>query len=152
MAIITGNNVSVWVNRTKVRSITSSSLSFTNNLVEVTTGNTNTYTESISGVKSGNINVEGFFDAIFLNNYSVGDKVTLRLGTRYSSLVSEALIETIDLSAPSDEATNRTISFKVTGELERFVPIFRQDRLITNTGDNIITDTGDQIVVSVQTN
>ena len=152
MAVITGNNISVWVDRTKVRSITSSSLSFTNNLVEVTTGITNTFSESISGVKSGNINVEGFFDATFLNNYSVGDKVTLRLGTRYSSLVSEALIETIDLSAASDEATNRTISFKVTGELERFVPIFRADRLITNTGDNIITDTGDQIVVSVQTN
>ena len=152
MAVLTGNNVSVWVDETKVKSITSSSLSFSNQLTEVTKGITNTFTESISGVKSGNINIEGFFDAIFLNNYSVGDKVLLRVGTRDSSLISEALIESIDLSAPSDEAVNRTISFKVTGDLTRFIPIFRLDRLITNTGDNIITDTGDQLVVSVQDN
>ena len=119
MAILTGNNISVWVDETKVKSITSSSLSFTNNLVEVTKGITKTFSESISGVKSGNINVEGFFDAIFLNNYSVGDKVLLRVGTTESSLISEAFIESIDLSAPSDAATNRTISFKVTGELTR---------------------------------
>ena len=152
MAVLTGNNVSVWVDGTRVESITSSSLSFSNQLTEVTKGITNTFSESISGVKSGNINVEGFFDAIFLNNYSVGDKVLLRVGTRDSSLISEALIETIDLSAPSDEAVSRTISFKVTGDLTRFIPIFRLDRLITNTGDNIITDTGDQLVVSVQDN
>ena len=152
MAVLTGNNVSVWVDETKVKSITSSSLSFSNSLVEVTTGITNSYTESISGVKSGNINVEGFFDATFLNNYSVGDKVLLRVGTTESSLISEALIESIDLSAPSDDAINRTISFKVTGDLTRFIPAFELDRLITNTGDNIITNTGDQIVVTNQTN
>ena len=97
----------------------------------MTKGITNTFTESISGVKSGNINIDGFFDATFLNNYSVGDKVLLRVGTTDSSLISEALIETIDISAPSDAATNRTISFKVTGDLTRFIPIFRLDRLIT---------------------
>ena len=150
MAILSGNSHRVWLDTVLVPNVTSTSLSVSNALLEATLSDSGSFDEFISGIKSSDITVDvlGFPSA----SLNIGDKVRVRIGTEELSHSSDAIIQDISVNGSSDTAVGHSISIKVIGVLAEFIPIFRLDKLVTDTGDQVITDTGDNICVSVQSN
>ena len=116
--ILTGNNLLVWINRVLVPNTTSTSVSMSNTLVDATLGITGSFGEVIPGVKNITFNIEALGLPSVL--YKVGDKVTYRVGTLESSNIVDAVIESIEVSAGSDEAVSYTIALSSTGTYEKF--------------------------------
>ena len=148
--ILTGNNLLVWINKVLVPNITSTSLSMSNDLYDATTEDTQGYVEVVSGRKS----VVLTFEALGLPSvlHSVGDTVTYRVGTLEKSNVVDAVIESIEVSGQSDDVVSYSINLKSTGEYEKFIPIYRLDKLVDNNNNQFVTDTGDRVCVVTQTN
>ena len=148
--ILQGNNLLVWINRVLVPNVTSTNISMSNNLVDATTKVTGTFNESIPGIKNVTFSIEALGLPSVLHN--VGDKVVYRVGTLEKSNVVDAVIDSIDVSSPSDDVVSYTINLSSTGEYEKFVPIYRLDKLIDNNDNQFVTDTGDRICVVTQSN
>ena len=148
--VLSGNNFLVWINKVLVPNVTSTNLSMSNALVEATKGVTKGYAEVIPGIKKVTFTITALgFPSVL---YKVGDKVTYRVGTLENSNVVDAVIESINVDGPSDEAVSYTINLSSTGAYEKFIPIYRLDKLIDNNNNQFVTDTGDRLCVVTQTN
>lgn len=94
------------------------------NLVDVTSKDAGQWSESVAGVRSWGVECEGFLvendesldalENIWLNNGTVDVSIALPSGKKYEGT---AIIESMPLEMPQDDAVSLSISFKGTGAL-----------------------------------
>ena len=149
MAIFSGNDVKVWIDTVEVPNIVSSSMSVNDGLIEVTTKPTGNFTEVIPGRYSATLSL----DLMGLHDYISGTSGLIRFGkVEPLSWVADYYIESVDTSAPSDEAVTTSLSIKVTGELSKFIPIYENRELCTERGTTLCFDSDNPICVAIQIN
>ena len=95
------------------------------NIIEVTSKDAGQWAESVAGVRSWGIECEGFLvesdssldalENIWLNNGTVDVSIALPSGKKYQGT---AIIESMPLEMPQDDAVSLSISFTGTGALE----------------------------------
>ena len=150
MAIENGNAFRIRLDTEYLVGETSTGISYSANLIEVTTKVTKGYVENIPGVKSATIQFEKLHT--FEEVLEVGDKVTFHVGPSTQGYAGECIIDSIVVDSSSDGVQTYSGTASVTGEVAKFIPIYALEYLVDNNGNNITTDSGDSIVVSVQQN
>ena len=125
---------------------TRSGLRFTNNLVEVTTSPTNGYPEFVSGIKETYIDFENLYH---FEPLEVGQTFEFNLGDNLSGWTGTCIIESIDISATSDDVITQSGVAKVFGELVKYDP-FIEPFLLLESGDFTLQESGDKIIINVR--
>ena len=144
MAVFNGNDLVLAIHSTsgsevKFAHSQSASISFSNSLIDVTTKDSSSWDEMISGRKSFTISTDGLVDfddvtaatstEAFADYALAGTKVFFTFERAATGLSStdllgysgEGFIESFDISAGSDEATTYSVSIKGTGSLDKEV-------------------------------
>lgn len=143
MAVQNSNQINVRLDGVLVNNVTNCSLSVSNNLIEVTRGNTNGYVERLSGVSGAVVTIDGYLDTNDLNRYSVGSSVSVIFGTRLQGhTTTVGLIESIDISGGTDNAPTYSITIRISGNVINYVPDIVFETLMTRDGRDIETRAG----------
>ena len=144
MAVFNGNDLVLAIgnsdsNEAKFAHAQSASISFSNSLVDVTTKDSSSWDQMISGRKSFTISADGLadFDDVasststegFSDLALAGTKVFFELQRPTGSLTTgdqlgwrgEAFIESFEVSGASDDAVTYSVSLKGTGQLIKVV-------------------------------
>ena len=148
MGLLNGNQIRIRVNGTVLTGETRNGLSYSNNLVEVTTKPTAGFPEYISGIKTTTVD----FDKLFLLNeaLNVGDIVQLHVGGRITGqFASQAIVESIEISGSSDDVVTYAGTLRVIGELEQFVPTYINQTWCQNNNQPFCTSDGQEICFTI---
>ena len=105
-----GNDLRVRISGQSLSAEGSSNISFNNSLLDVTQSVTGTYSESVTGIKSANINFERLVS--FDLTLNVGDTVDFHYGPARAGWEGTAIVETIEVTSPVDEVINMSGSLK----------------------------------------
>ena len=149
MALINGNEFRLTLGGNQLVGELSTGVSFTNKLVEVTKGKTNTFVEYISGVKGATIDFERLYS---FDPLETGMVLAFHIGPRSSGWAGQGIVESLELSATSDDVMHYSGSIRVIGELSKFIPDIETQFLRARDGEDILTRDGGNIQVRTQVN
>ena len=144
--ILNGTAFRLRLGNSNITGETRSGLRFINNLVEVTTSPTNGYPEFVSGIKETYIDFENLYH---FEPLEVGQTFEFNLGDNLSGWTGTCIIESIDISATSDDVITQSGVAKVFGELVKYDP-FIEPFLLLESGDFTLQESGDKIIINVR--
>ncbi len=162
MAIFNGNQLTLRVatdatsSKVPLAHSTDCSISFTNDLVEATLGDSNGWAEFITGRKSATINFSGLTDyGTITNRYNVEDvgdfllqRETLYIifGRGGNHFEATGLLESIEIEGSTDDVSTYSGTIitvdDITDDLEAF-----EEKLQDSEGNDILDDSGSPITV-----
>ena len=149
--MVNGNELRIRIGGEVLSSEKTSSLTVSNSLVEVTTMPTGQFTEVTSGIKSGSISFTHLYS--FLGTeLEVGDTIAWIFSNGLSGWQGSGVVESIDVSAPSDGIIEMSGNIATTGTIIKYVPVFEDFFLLRENGDFILLESGDKLEITVQTN
>lgn len=148
MAIRNSNEVRVWINGVEAPLVTDAKLTIDTPTVEVTSKPTEGYRERIPNHKTATVNFASYLDQ--LSQYSVGDVVEVRYGTRLNAVANtEGIITNISISGGTDTAPIYDVTIESDGETQQFIPIFTPDEWCTPDGRVVCDSNGNPICFQV---
>ena len=145
MAILNGNNFRLYLDGEVVEGELSSDLSMTNNIIEAVRSDTGDFVDYIDGVKSGSFTFENLSP---LGNIDIGDEYLVRFGLEEQGYEANAVIESIDIQAVSDELSTFSGTARVNGVL-RLYDDRDDDFLLLETGDFFLLEDGCKLVIEI---
>ena len=108
---------------------TTTSISLSADMIEVTSADSEKWKEYLAGEKGGTVSVELMYDPLHTEGASEaftdlvnGTKITLYWGTETASDIHfecDGLISSIELSAPKNEGVTASIEIQLTGEVTK---------------------------------
>lgn len=120
MAILNGNRFRLYLGDDILTGELSSSISFTNQLIEVTKSDVGAWKEYEAGIKGASFSFENLYS---FNDINIGDEFLVRFGTEDNGYEGNVIISDINIEATSDDVINFSGTAKVIGELEIYEPI-----------------------------
>lgn len=119
MPIYNGNQIRVRIDGNTFNGETRHGVSFSNDLIEVTTTNTDGFPEYVSGVRSITVDFEKLM--MFDETLNLGDVVVLHVGPPNQGFFTlEAIVESIAVTAASDEVVTYNGVFRVISPLREY--------------------------------
>lgn len=120
--MINGNEVVLAAQGIRIGAAKSVSISMSNALVEATLGDTESWREVITGVKSASLSFEGLvdYDDLRLETFlTEGTRVSFRQSTGTFHLSGQGYVNSISHTGASDGVATYSGSITLTGELSR---------------------------------
>ena len=149
MGLLNGNQFRITLGDNILLCETSSGVSFNNSLMEVTKSDSGTYAEYISGQKSATVSFDNLYS---FDPIEVGMILEFHIGPRSSGFTGTGIVESLEVSAASDDVVTHSGTMKVIGELEKFIPDIETQFLRARGGEDILTRDGNNIQVRTQVN
>ena len=160
MNILNGNTITIRFanamleDRVTITNLSNVSMEIDNDLRDITTRPTNSWSERISGVKSSTMSFDGILDTVehfdHVETAIAGTEVHVIFGRTARGWSGSGFISSIALTGGTDTSATISASITITGERDRFVSLMN-DPLLDNTGDPILDNTGDDIIARIPT-
>ena len=130
MAKLDGYDILVQTGGVAVVGQQGTSLDFVSDMIDITTKDSNKFKEYLAGEKGGTITIDGLYDVDTGNNNTedvfasllAGTEVTWKWG-KYAApgdkyFTGSAIISSLNMSGPKNEAATYSMTLQVTGEFE----------------------------------
>ena len=130
MAKLDGYDILVQTGGVAVVGQQGTSLDFVSDMIDITTKDSNKFKEYLAGEKGGTITIDGLYDVDTGNNNTedvfasllAGTEVTWKWG-KYATpgdkyFTGSAIISSLNMSGPKNEAATYSMTLQVTGEFE----------------------------------
>lgn len=115
--MVNGNDLRLRIGDDLVIGEVTSSVTLTNDLIEVVESDVGSSTQVASGKSSGSFS----FDSIYYSDQiEIGDEFNVRIGTETDGLEGDVVVESVSTDAGSDDLVRHSGVMRVTGGLRRY--------------------------------